>query len=128
VPTMPPTFRAHGRPTRQETDRARGSARARGYDSAWDRAALAHLDRNPLCVYCAMGAWGDRPRVSAGRLVDHLIPHRGDQAVFWNKRDWVSSCRECHVGPKQAIERRPADLATLANAVRAFMAANPGGG
>lgn len=105
-----------------ETELRRGSARERGYTTAWDKAAKGHLDRSPLCVYCAMGAWGQPPRVTAARLVDHLIPHKGDQAIFWNKRDWVSSCTPCHAGPKQAAEQRPPDLARLANAVRAFLA------
>jgi len=105
-----------------EVELRRGSARERGYTTAWDKASKGHLDRHPLCVYCAMGAWGQPPRDTAARLVDHLIPHQGDQVIFWAKRDWVSSCTPCHSGPKQSIEQRPLDLDRLANAVRAFLA------
>lgn len=107
---MPAPFRANGvRPraeVRREADQRRGSARARGYTTAWDKASAGHLRNNPLCKYCDLGAWGDAPRVTAATLVDHLIPHNGDQAIFWNKRDWVSSCAPCHNGPKQRTERR----------------------
>jgi 5-methylcytosine-specific restriction endonuclease McrA len=127
---MPPTFRsARQRSTTErkaEADGRRGSARVRGYTTPWDKAAAGHRAKHPLCVYCAMGAWGDAPRDTAADLIDHLIPHRGDQAIFWNRRDWVSSCTDCHNGPKQRTERNPRALAVLANAVRAFMR-TPGG-
>lgn len=132
MPMMPPNFRPSGRRPdpvrRQEDDRRRGSARARGYTSKWDKAAKGHLEKNPLCVYCAMGAWGDALRSTPSTLVDHLIPHRGDQAIFWNRRDWIASCDDCHVGPKQRTERNLGALAVLANAVRAWLARRPGGG
>lgn len=102
----------------READRYRGSARARGYTAEWDKAAKEHLGRHPLCVYCELGVFG-RVAVTPAKLVDHLIPHNGDQAIFWNRGDWVSSCVPCHSGPKQAAERHPTTLAALANAVRA---------
>lgn len=131
MPMMPTNFRPASAPSptvlKRESDQRRGSARERGYTPAWDKAAKGHLGHHPLCVYCTMGAWGQQPRVTAATLVDHLIPHKGDQAIFWNRREWVSSCGPCHDGPKQAIERRPADLARLANAVRTFTAQAGGG-
>lgn len=105
MPSMPPTFRAPGRQDRaeqnREADRRRGSARARGYDSKWDKAARGHLDRCPLCRYCELT--GDEV---AATLVDHLYPQRTYPGVFWVKRWWVSSCDECHNGFKQRIERK----------------------
>lgn len=110
MPMMPPTFRAHGQRARQEVkreaDQRRGSARARGYGAAWDKASKGHLDRNPLCLYCTTGAWGEPPRDTPATLTDHLYPHRGDQTVFWLKPLWVASCAGCHNGPKQAVERQ----------------------
>lgn len=107
---MPPTFRAHGgrdrREVNREADQRRGSARSRGYGAAWDKASKGHLSRNPLCVYCANGAWGAAPRDSAANLTDHFYPHRGDQTLFWTKALWVSSCTDCHSGPKQVLERQ----------------------
>lgn len=39
-------------------------------------------------------------------VVDHVIPHRGDQALFWDTSNWQPLCRRCHDGRKQAEERR----------------------
>lgn len=122
MPSKPKTFRPRGSRDRveqkREADSWRGSARARGYTTAWDKAAKDHLAQHPLCRYCELGLFGD-PSIVAATLVDHLIPHRGDHEIFWNRRDWVSSCAPCHSGPKQAAERDPHALRRLANAVRA---------
>lgn len=130
MPMMPPVHRApgyrSGAARKAEADARRGSARARGYTLKWDKASAGHLKANPLCVYCEMGAWGEPPRVEAAVLTDHLIPHRGDQAVFWNRRDWVACCAACHSGPKQRAEQFSGEMARLVNAVRAYLAAPRG--
>jgi 5-methylcytosine-specific restriction endonuclease McrA len=103
MPTMPPVFRPHGRSAQQaerEQDRDRGSARARGYDGRWDKARAVHLKRHALCRYCELEG-----RISGATLVDHLYPHNGDQTLFWCTELWVSSCKPCHDGFKQALER-----------------------
>ena len=103
MPFMPPTFRT-ARPKAErerENDARRGSARERGYTTKWDKAAKGHLDRDPLCRYCAL--IGD---VTAATAVDHLYPHRTYQGAFWIKALWVSTCDDCHNGFKQRLERR----------------------
>jgi hypothetical protein len=50
-----------------------------------------------------LGIFGP-PHIRGATLVDHLYPHRGDTRLFWDKRFWVSSCTDCHSGPKQAAE------------------------
>lgn len=63
----------------------------RGYNYEWQQARLVHLNDNPLCVYC------DREgRVSAASVVDHIIPHRGDMVLFWDRSNWQSLCKPCH--------------------------------
>lgn len=104
MPVMPPIFQAHGRREKRERERdndvRRGSARQRGYSAAWDKASKGHLRSHPLCCYCALEG-RDEPAV----LVDHLFPHKGDTRVFWFKPWWVASCKPCHDGWKQALER-----------------------
>jgi 5-methylcytosine-specific restriction endonuclease McrA len=39
-------------------------------------------------------------------VVDHIQPHRGDQRLFWDRRNWQPLCRTCHSGHKQSIEKR----------------------
>ena len=29
-------------------------------------------------------------------VVDHIIPHRGDQKLFWDQNNWQSLCKSCH--------------------------------
>lgn len=111
MPSKPPNARSKvaivtRRRVERASDQRRGSASSRGYSAAWQRASKSHLRRSPLCLYCETGAFDGRPRVTAATLVDHLYPHRGDQALFWTTRLWVSACATCHDGPKQACERR----------------------
>ena len=29
-------------------------------------------------------------------VVDHIIPHRGDQKLFWDQNNWQALCKSCH--------------------------------
>jgi|GEM_PF-736630 len=104
MPTMPTRFRPHGQTSRRDqnaaADRRRGSARERGYTTRWDKASAGHIRNNPLCRYCDLGG-----EVKPAEVTDHLYPHRGDQAVFWNRTYWIGSCTTCHSGWKQRVER-----------------------
>lgn len=93
------------RPAPPRPDDDRGSARERGYTRSWDKASADHRAEHPLCGYCAAGAFGPR-RDAPASCVDHLYPHRRFPGVFWVRLYWVSSCADCHAGPKQALERR----------------------
>ena len=73
------------------SDRRRGGAEARGYDSRWRKARTDFLHRNPLCVKCmAQG------RITPATVVDHIIPHRGDRKLFWDEQNWQPLCKSCH--------------------------------
>ncbi|HWL55465.1 MAG TPA: HNH endonuclease [Paracoccus sp. (in: a-proteobacteria)] len=37
-------------------------------------------------------------------LVDHIKPHRGDKALFWNWNNWQALCAPCHSSVKQSLE------------------------
>lgn len=80
-------------------DDRRGSARERGYTREWDRASKAFKQQHPLCAGCeAIG------RTVPADLVDHVIPHKGDQVLFWDQANWQSSCRWHHDVVKQQLE------------------------
>jgi 5-methylcytosine-specific restriction protein A len=35
-------------------------------------------------------------RVTAAYQVDHVVPHRGDRTLFWDREgNWQSLCRSC---------------------------------
>lgn len=87
----------------RQADTRRGTATERGYTYRWHQESRAHLRRFPLCGDRRPDALSQRQtecqkvgRETAANVVDHLIPHRGDQALFWNRRNWGSSCKRCH--------------------------------
>ena len=72
---------------RANAEASRSSASARGYGRKWQQAARSFLMENPLCACgCGRGA----------EVVDHRIPHRGDQALFWDRANWQSMTKACH--------------------------------
>ena len=72
--------------------RAKGEgSTARGYNYKWQKARERFLSDNPLCCYCERIG-----RVTAASVVDHKIPHRGDESLFWNESNWQPLCKPCH--------------------------------
>ena len=57
----------------------------------WKRESSAHLLREPNCGACA--ATGV---MTLATVVDHIVPHRGDEALFWDETNWASLCRPHH--------------------------------
>lgn len=81
---------------------AKGSSTERGYGYAWQKARARFLQAHPLCVMCqAMKP----PRVTAAEVVDHIIPHKGDQSLFWDANNWQPLCKQCHDRWKQKLEK-----------------------
>ncbi|MDW3204587.1 MAG: HNH endonuclease signature motif containing protein [Alphaproteobacteria bacterium] len=96
MPTMPPTFGAPKLQQRKDqqrlTDRRRGSAAQRGYDGRWRKAREAFLAKHPLCeMDCEAEG-----RVTPATVVDHIVPHKGDRALFWDRSNWQAGCETCH--------------------------------
>ena len=69
----------------------RKSAYARGYTKRWQRASAAFLRQHPLCAECER-----QGKATIATEVDHIIPHRGDQKLFWDSANWQPLCHECH--------------------------------
>jgi 5-methylcytosine-specific restriction protein A len=82
--------------------RYRGSAASRGYGSKWVKARNAFLSRpeNVFCVMCkAQG------RLVTATVVDHKVPHKGDQGLFWDENNFQSLCKQHHDSSKQRDDR-----------------------
>jgi 5-methylcytosine-specific restriction enzyme A len=95
VPVKPPVHRPAGVRSAGEVkralDRERPSAARRGYGSRWRQARAAFLAQHPLCAACrAQG------REVPATVVDHVVPHRGDQQLFWDASNWAPACKPCH--------------------------------
>lgn len=72
-------------------DRLRGGANERGYDKRWRKARGLFLRKHPLCEECRK-----RGALTPATVVDHIIPHRGDELLFWDEANWQPLCRACH--------------------------------
>lgn len=79
-------------------DRRRPNATDRGYDSKWRRESRAFLalPGNSHCI-CGCG------RIA--NVVDHIIPHKGDMKLFWDRKNWQPMNSHCHNSKKQSMER-----------------------
>lgn len=67
------------------------SAYSRGYDRQWQKMSKAYLKANPLCVRCKA-----KGKYTKATVVDHIKPHRGNKALFWDRSNWQSLCKHCH--------------------------------
>lgn len=76
---------------RRLQEQQRGTARERGYTSAWEKARAAYLMQHPLCKHC-----DEQGKVTAASVVDHVVPHRGDRTLFWDSGNWQPLCKRCH--------------------------------
>lgn len=104
MPSKPRVFNPH--PTRSQRERRadddarRRSARDRGYDAVWDRAARAHKMRNPLCLGCkAVG------RFVAAEVTDHILPVTLRPDLRMVESNWQSACDWHHDVIKRKLER-----------------------
>ena len=76
---------------RRELDSLRDSSAARGYGFRWRVARKAFLGQNPLCVKCYTAGI-----LRAATVIDHIIPHKGEMELFWDKSNWQALCKRCH--------------------------------
>lgn len=73
----------------------------RGYGGRWQRERLRFLHANPLCVMCL-----NEGRVTPATVVDHIIPHKGDQTLMWDsENNWQPLCKPHHDSDKQSQDK-----------------------
>jgi 5-methylcytosine-specific restriction enzyme A len=72
-------------------DRYRGSSTQRGYDGKWRKARIRFLALNPICVICLREG-----KVTAATVVDHIVAHKGNKDLFWDRSNWQAACKPCH--------------------------------
>lgn len=64
----------------------------------WKAKRLAQLRSQPLCVFCERDG-----RVTPATIADHVVPHKGDESLFWYGR-LQSLCKPCHDSEKARVE------------------------
>lgn len=78
-------------PKYQPAEQQRGTSAQRGYGYRWQRARAGYLVKHPLCAECEK-----QGRVEAATDLDHVIAHRGDNDLFWDRENWQGLCQPCH--------------------------------
>lgn len=63
----------------------------RMYGYRWQKAREWFLRKHPLCVQCEREGI-----VTAANVVDHIIPHKGDKELFWQRDNWQPLCVQHH--------------------------------
>ena len=61
------------------------------YGNRWQRARKHYLAGHPLCIQCLA-----EDRLVPATEVDHILPHKGDQQLFWDEMNWQALCKPCH--------------------------------
>lgn len=75
----------------------------------WQKIRNAHITEHPTCVMCeAQG------KVTLARVVDHIYPHKGDEAKFYSG-PFQSLCYAHHNSTKQKMEKREIEIGGDAN-------------
>lgn len=88
-----------------ETERARGSSTARGYDRAWQRLRRAKIAANPICEVAGCS--------QATTEVDHIRPiARGGERLVW--ANLQSMCKPHHSAKTMREQRGQSDPAPRA--------------
>lgn len=65
----------------------------------WKAKRLAQLRAQPLCVFCERDG-----KVTPATIADHVIPHKGDESLFWYGR-LQSLCTHHHSSTAQKMEK-----------------------
>ena len=63
--------------------------------SRWRLMSIEQRTRQPTCVMCGANA----------EVADHIRPHKGDEALFFDPRNLQSLCKRCHDSHKAMMER-----------------------
>ena len=72
-------------------DTRRPNSYQRGYTKEWQRYRVTYLANHPLCVICLQHG-----EMTEATVVDHIVPHKGDKQLFWDKNNHEALCKRCH--------------------------------
>ena len=81
------------RRVRKKPTPVRPNSYRRGYTKAWAKARRAYLAEHPFCECedCKAGYL-----LKPATVVDHKIPHGGNEDLFWDRSNWQALAFACH--------------------------------
>lgn len=68
----------------------------------WRTESAAFRAEHPLC--CCELHHG-RPGSPPSQVVDHVIPHRGDRTLFYERSNWCAKAKACHDSKSMRLDR-----------------------
>ncbi|MGF7161273.1 putative kinase [Rhodoligotrophos appendicifer] len=108
MPVAPKTFRSPSQPSRQHKRRRYDRVRDQEPSRAWYKTARWQKLRWSILVRdlftCQKSGCGRVETETSQLVCDHVEPHRGDEALFWNG-PFQTLCKACHDRDKQREER-----------------------
>ena len=69
----------------------RSTSIERGYDYKWQKFRKEYLKKNSFCVMCL-----NKGKLTQSKVIDHIIPHKGDKGLFWDENNMQALCIRCH--------------------------------
>ena len=83
----------HQRPKIEQGSRNTTSEWKNMYGAKWRKARENFLlqPENHYCVECMK-----RGCYTPATEVDHIVPHKGDNKLFWDRKNWQALCKPCH--------------------------------
>lgn len=63
----------------------------RGYSNRWARYSKQRLQQHPWCAECEREGV-----VMPGAVTDHIVPPKGDEALFWDESNHQTLCKRHH--------------------------------
>lgn len=71
------------------------------------RCGRGHPTLTPACDALApLGRLSSVKGKAPDHVADHITPHRGSEALFWDRSNLQCLCAACHNGAKQRAEQR----------------------
>ena len=95
MPTLPKTDSEFDRYKIKEEPN-RPSSTKRGYGRKWSAARLRWLAIYPFCAECEKKGILNNGLPGHPNVVDHIIPHRGNMKIFWDRSNWMTLCEHHH--------------------------------
>jgi 5-methylcytosine-specific restriction protein A len=74
----------------------------RGYNYRWNKVRKEYLNKHPLCVKCL-----SEGKYVQATVVDHIIPHRGNDDLMWDTSNYQALCKRCHDTKTWTEDRNP---------------------
>ncbi len=82
----------------RDYDKLRGTRTERGYNNRWLKASKL-FRAGKVCVMCeAKGI------AKLSECTDHIIPHKGDDGLFWDESNWQPLCISCNTSKASSEE------------------------